>query len=668
LKVQQCENSIPSRNDVYDRKMNPNFKSGLGDVAFNVAGNIMQGVQNSGFIASFLIQDGLGMTAPRVGTAFLRDKEVTGEYNFQEGREVLLREGLTGPIMMAVAPVMFLLTSKFGKSTTVNSQLIKRFGNNFREMISKPEFKKELLNDKQALRRDYLENNLRKMLDNTLGSKNYGDNDIKFIMECIEKLENPPEKLDVKGLFKKKNYKRGKIREIELHINNLLYKSSSDLTMLDRLKVGEEDMSKIASDITKNRAVNENSKDAIRTYSTKDAIEALLKYSDDIITNNKYLSDITPETAEYFRDKSISKRIIATIATIAATLGVMSVIPKIYAKSDISPGARTAMQLKAAEEKKSEEENLTAGSGDSITFKGKGGKGGGNWLSKLGKFIRKHQNENFSSELEYDGHNFTNTLFAALSVGGLIIPRGLRAVNRAQIDENGKKDYTELYEILIRDLASSLSVIFAVPMLTRAFVTSYEHKSGFVLMDKNRNQTKIQKFLDLINPYSKTHVLTNKELESLYFGVDSNEKMLNFCKYIDENNGDLQKIFAKSETSGEVFNEKTLKLSDIEKLTKKEKNTKIIDFFEKMGKESGESKAKFNEAIKKMMQGSELKAKGNKLLSFVKGLNSMPAFITTFAISPIILGWFIPRMTYANTRRIHAKKEREAKNKVNTAA
>ena len=69
-----------------------------------------------------------------------------------------------------------------------------------------------------------------------------------------------------------------------------------------------------------------------------------------------------------------------------------------------------------------------------------------------------------------------------------------------------------------------------------------------------------------------------------------------------------------------------------------------------------------------MMQGSELKAKGNKLLSFVKGLNSMPAFITTFAISPIILGWFIPRMTYANTRRIHAKKEREAKNKVNTAA
>ena len=111
-----------------------------------------------------------------------------------------------------------------------------------------------------------------------------------------------------------------------------------------------------------------------------------------------------------------------------------------------------------------------------------------------------------------------------------------------------------------------------------------------------------------------------------------------------------------------------MKLSELDNLAKKEKNTKIIKFFEKMSKESGENKAKFDEAIKKMMQGSEFKTKGNKLLSFVKGLNSMPAFITTFAISPIILGWFIPRLTYANTRRIHAKKDREAKNKVNTAA
>ena len=65
----------------------------------------MQWIQDQGFLASFLIQDLLGMTAPRVGAAFLRDKEVTGKYNIQEGFEVLGREGLTGPCMMAVAPI-----------------------------------------------------------------------------------------------------------------------------------------------------------------------------------------------------------------------------------------------------------------------------------------------------------------------------------------------------------------------------------------------------------------------------------------------------------------------------------------------------------------------------------------------------------------------------------
>ncbi len=50
----------------------------------------------------------------------------------------------------------------------------------------------------------------------------------------------------------------------------------------------------------------------------------------------------------------------------------------------------------------------------------------------------------------------------------------MKAYNRAQVDDNGKKDMTEIYEILIRDVSSSLAVVFAVPMLTRAFVSSYE--------------------------------------------------------------------------------------------------------------------------------------------------------------------------------------------------
>ena len=170
---------------------------------------------------------------------------------------------------------------------------------------------------------------------------------------------------------------------------------------------------------------------------------------------------------------------------------------------------------------------------EKVIFKGSK-KPNKSWLSKLGKFISKHTNEKYSSEFEYNGHNFTNTLMACLSLFGLLAPRGYRAYSRAQVDENGKKDLTELYEILIRDIASSLSVVFAVPMLTRAAVTAYENKSGFVLMHKDRTKSKLATMFDLINPYSSAHVLTNSEIQSLYNTIDSKEKMLNFCKYVEK--------------------------------------------------------------------------------------------------------------------------------------
>ena len=72
------------------------------------------------------------------------------------------------------------------------------------------------------------------------------------------------------------------------------------------------------------------------------------------------------------------------------------------------------------------------------------------------------------------------------------------------------------------------------------------------------------------------------------------------------------------------------------------------------------------------MKSPTSKLKDNKILAFARGLNSAPAAIATFLISPYLLGWFIPRLTYANTRRLHEKAEQEraakAAQKVNTAA
>ena len=147
--------------------------------------------------------------------------------------------------------------------------------------------------------------------------------------------------------------------------------------------------------------------------------------------------------------------------------------------------------------------------------------------------------------------------------------------------------------------------------------------------------------------------------------------MLNFCEYINQNGGDLQKIISKSELADDILKKQGLDLSEIAKLSKSEKNKKITQFYKNLGKDGKISKESVNEMITKLM-GKSNKLKNNKILSFARGLNSIPGVITTFLISPYILGWFIPRLTYANTRRMHEKAEEERQvkeaQKINTAA
>ncbi len=617
MQINNHNNIIPEK-----QASSPNFKSMAG--VLNVSGRAMQQIEDWGFLGSFLIQDGIGMTAPRTVAGFMRDKEVTGKYNKQEGLEVFGREGLTGPCMMAVAPLMLLIAAKFGRSTSVNSQLIKRFGNNLKEMIAKPEFDKALLKTPDKFKQEFYKANIEKILADTVGKENAGKDSVEYIMKQLANYENIPAGVPLKKFRGKAKYRNECMNNIVEHINNLKYASGEDLNMLGKVKAGADK----------------------KVFSTKNTFDAMMKYTDDAITANKHLDKLDELAAENLKNRSIAKRIITNISTMAATLGVLSVLPKIYARSNVAPGAR---------------KNVETESNQNVTFKGKEK---ADLLAKMGKKISSSKKyEKLSSELEYNGHNFTNSLMAGLSIFGLLTPRGLRAYNRAQVDENGKKDLTELYEIFIRDLTSSLAVVFAVPMGTRACVTAYEKKSGFVLMEKDRSMSKVKTTLDLFNPYSKAHVMTNAEIASLYDRIDSQAKMLNFCKYIDKNGGDLQKIISKSQELKTVFNESTMDFNSLKGMSKSDKNKKIISFFEnfkenakKLGK--GEDKKALDEMIAKLMKGAGSKG-GNKIAAFARGLNSVPGLLTTFLISPYLLGWAIPRLTYKNTRRIHEKQDRE---------
>ena len=626
------QNSGTLNNNQCNTAYAPAFKGGV-DSFLNKSGWLMNKIENGGFLVLFLIQDFLGMTVPRTCAGFLRDKEVTGEYNIQEGFEVLGREGLTGPCMMSVAPLSLYIASKCaGQSVGVNSELIKRYGNSLKEMVSSENFDKELLRDSEKFKIEFYKKNIENILKQTLGERSKEETDISvnYILKQLKNYEKIPSDAKLKRFMGRSQYRSDCLNKITEYINNIKFSDSADLDMLQKVKFGVY-----------------GEKDA-KVFETKKAFEGLIKYSNDAIKFNENLDKLDRTVAESLKHNALGKRVLMNATMIAATLGVLSVLPKLYLRSNTAPGARKNVNNNNVQET------------ENISFKGKGN----GIVEKLGKTLDKNTKDFVSSELEYNGHNFTNTLMAGLSLFGLITPRCMRAYSRAQVDEQtGKKDLTELWEIIIRDVFSSLAVVFAVPMMTRAFVTSYEKNSGFVLMQKDRTKSGFKTTLDLLNPYSKAHVLSNAEITALYDKVNTKEKMINFCKYIDKNGGDLQKILSKAEDVNEIFNDKTKTLESLKKLSKAESNKEIISFMEniethaeKLGKSV--DKKSIDEMISKLMKYAS-KGSKSKITAAARGLNSLPGLLTTLFISPYILGWFIPRLTYRNTRRIHAKEDRE---------
>lgn len=586
-------------------KKNPSFKSMM--PVLGATGSIMQWIESKGYFISFLIQDGLGMTAPRVWTGFHRDKEITGKYNKQEGFEVLGREGLTGPYIVGVAPAVLALSGKFCKSTNTNTRLIKRFGESMKNMVKNPSFDNAIKKDKDKFKQAFYKTNLESIYKNTVPNDKNADETIKLLLKEFDKFDNGDKKS-----------RESALNNMVDMINSKMQETSSNLYDINKLYVGEG-----------------NAKHA---FGANETLTALKNFANDAIKNNPNAENLDEKAAENIKNNFATKRLGVNVANIAITLAGLSYLPKLYAKSDVSPGA-------AALEHAKQQQNVQQDEQENVAFKGKGINSDG-IFAKLGKFITKHTPEKAQELLEYSGYNFTKTTFALLSTLGLLLPRGKRAWDRALIDENGKRDMTEINEILLRDTVSSLSVVFAVPMLTKMIVKSYEDKLGFILTNRaSDGKNGFKKFLDVINPYSDLEVLSVADLDSIYGNIDSQKKFKNFTEFVDKKGGDLEKIISKSDNANLAFNEKSFSLESIKNLSRKDKNKKIAELFNNLS----------DETIAKVMKGSG-EIKHNKITKMARGLNSLPGFISTVVISPILLGALIPMLTYHNTRKANAKK------------
>ena len=212
--------AISNINSNYELRKNSQKKTAFksAGTALSAVGNVMQGIENKGYFLSFLIQDGLGMTVPRSITGFNRDKDITGKYNIQEGTEVLLREGITGPYIIAVAPAVLWLTSKFCRSTNTNTNLIKRFGQNLKEFVKDSKLNQAIKEDAKKFKQEFAKFNIEKFYKNSIPNDKNPEQSINLILEEFEKIGSKDKKIKAEAFEKITSLLNEKMLEILYHI------------------------------------------------------------------------------------------------------------------------------------------------------------------------------------------------------------------------------------------------------------------------------------------------------------------------------------------------------------------------------------------------------------------------------------------------------------------
>lgn len=614
---------------------NPKFK-GFGGAIMNGAGWAMNSIENGGFVASFLIQDTLGMTFPRTREGLYRDRDKKNtkfkDMNFKEAGEVFIREFLSGPLMMFTPFAVFALTKRFiGKSTFTKTGLLKKMGKNFTEVVKN----KNADTTTKGLKENFYRKSIKDMVLGTTPKANeQKTNDVvNTIYGHVEKLDELEANVkNAKGLslkdkflniFRKKSDKvvseKQKIQNeiantksnIANEFNNFHTENSSNLQYANRIKLGND------------------------TYGSDETITAMRGYASDIL-KGKNAENITEQTAERFEKASMAKRIISTVAASLATIGSTSIVPSLYAiLNPVPPGAldescnnpthkhdeKTA-QATAQPQRIQQAENKQG----NVQFKG-----------------------NILRQLQFDGNQLTPVLMTALAGGGLIAPRLNTAVKRAPIDKDtGKKDLIEVPEILVRDVTSTAAVTFGVPILTKAMVNMYEKSTGFVLTNgSHKKESVFKKVLDTINPLSSVGPFSNSDVKEIYGNVDNKAKLTNFAQFIDKNDGNLFKVFKTLKNGKESFAGTVADFDTISKLDNKSANAKIMEVIAN----------NFDDKKAKTLMESAKAGKINGMLKRARNLNSLPRFVNTLVLVPSFLGIILPKIVYGITAKNRKKAE-----------
>lgn len=249
----------------------------------------------------------------------------------------------------------------------------------------------------------------------------------------------------------------------------------------------------------------------------------------------------------------------------------------------------------------------------------------------MGKNIITGFLSKFAKSIEYINRDMPFPVLLTAMFAGVLAPRVIKA-----------QDNFDREEIIRRDSITITTIVFGAPLLSKMFSKVNEMRSGLALTikptlnSKGKPLTTTQHILNYLRPVNGVHVLHTNEIVKKYSKIDEyNEGAVGFCKFIDEQNGNLKKVFSLTkETKGLVE-----ELCGGEKAFANADNKKIIEAI----------KSASEEKLEKLC--THFAKEDNAFIKKAKSINSTFGFISMVCLVPLFLGVLLPKMNEKITKR-----------------
>lgn len=632
---------------------NPSFKG----AAANPVVGLMDFIDKGGFAASFIIQDGLGFIAPRVGKGILRGgkekKDENGnpildkngkpkhEYNWEFARKEGLREVLTGPSAFLIPLGMLsVINRKFGTGNSVKLNYLDSFNNTFTKFAKEnlegiKSGKPDKLPFYIEVHKDAINQTINAHL--TEGKKMSADEVNNIASEFAER------QIKIEGIKANKSLnKKQKAAEIAKL-------GSVEDSYMKLIK------SKMRGDVNELLVNISSSNGTVKNGSVSELLTAMNNYFGDAVNNTKKAlsknsSANLEEVIKKFTNRRMGSRFFTNMSMYGAVVAFYTIIPKLYNLGlKGNPGLKgTAADPELLNSDKKDDKVENPNKSKEVAFKG----GMTGMLEKTGeKVFNGKKAKAFSNIFEFNGPVIPGTAMATLLYAFCIPPRLIQA-----------QDKYDRGEIMVRDLTSFTALLFGAKALARLFSDGFTKLTGLALNKKDMDgRNVLQRIGDYLNPNDSRHsLLSSKQLDSKYTHLEDYHGGVNgFMEFIEGSGGNVKKALAQDKKVKESveailkdFNGKTFKeasADEIKEALKAANNSK-------------------NELIKKFYKLFENE---NGLLKRAKTCNSAFSFLSTLVLVPGLIIWLTnvcERMTAQRTAKdiaeAQAKKaESESKQK-----